>query len=1369
MEAHEHDGSPYPGDSAWAAVVFDEVAWLGSAVLLDDRRLLTSARVARTGPLWVEFPKAEDDDDRRYRVADVVRSDGRYELALLVLEEPAAVAPAPLRTHSPASLVAGRWWAFGFPAASPRGNDARGRIGIDLGHGFVRLDADRSSPYRLEDGFRGAGVWSPEAGAVIAVVVGANEHGDGEAVTLHRADRCFPDQKLHLLTEWTVGDADEVALSSWGLKRERDAPAAGWSLEGDPETARHWSPRARGVTVDSERGYRFQGRTRALTELVAWLDGDAPDRRALVVTGSPGVGKSAVLGRIVTTADRALRARLPEDGAVRATPGSVHCAVHAKGKSALEVAREIARAASARPPARVDDLAPDVAEALTERPRRFNVIVDALDEATTAAEARRIVSGIALPLAQTCPGVRVVVGTRRHDDTGSLLRAFGPAAALLDLDRPEMFALDDLAAYALTTLQLRGSERSGNPYEDDAVAGPVAARIAALSDRNFLVAGLVARSHGLYDDRAVDPAELSFVGKVDDALRAFLERVPPVRGVPASDLLTALAFAEAPGFSPDLWRTAVHALYGTDLPARDLNGFARSSAANFLVESGGEDGEPLYRLFHQALNDVLLAARTERAQPRVDQWCLTRAFLDFGAARSWRGVPGYLLRSLPVHAAAGDAMDDVLADGLYIAHADLTRLLAASRRATSPTARARARLLRLTPQALKAGPGERAAMLTVTEAMEARSDAGLRDLEPPGAALPYRAAWAVTSGRSEIGVLRGHDGGVNAVCPVPWPDGTVLLATAGDDGTVRVWDPDTGATHRVLTGHTGPVYAVSAVLWPDETVLLATAGDDATVRISDPDTGATHHILRGHIGPVYALCAPPASDGPPSLVSAGHDGTVRVWDPGTGALERTLMAHAGPVRAVCPMPWAGTALLATAGDDSSVRIWDPYTGVRHHELAGVMRGAVRALCPLALRDGVGRLAMADDTGAVRLWDPTTGMFPYARTGSTRSLNGLCQFAGSFGGTRLAVAGDDPAVLLWDSSTDSTPQTLSGHNERVNQVCALHQPDGSAFLVTASADATVRIWAPHGETRVPPTPEPVPESVHHNWLRSACPLPRRDGDALLATASDDGTVRIWDPRQGTVQRILTGHWSEVRAVCPLPTPSGDALLASGGTDTKIRIWSPGEEAPRVLTGHEGWVNAVCALPGPPLRLASAGTDATVRIWDPDSGIRTVLRGHGGWVNALCALPHPDGQSLLASAGDDRTIRIWDLSTGEHRVLRGHDGWVSTLCALPTPTGAPLLATAGDDATVRIWDPLTGAERCTLTGHTGEIKSICTVPRPDGPTYLASAGTDEAVRIWDPERSKLVMTIPVHSRALALTHVDDHLIIGLTEGVLALTIP
>ena len=79
-----------------------------------------------------------------------------------------------------------------------------------------------------------------------------------------------------------------------------------------------------------------------------------------------------------------------------------------------------------------------------------------------------------------------------------------------DLDRPEYFSLSDLTAYAQATLQLVGDERPGNPYADDAVAKPVARRIAELSERNFLVAGLTARTHGLHDREAVAPDDLSF-------------------------------------------------------------------------------------------------------------------------------------------------------------------------------------------------------------------------------------------------------------------------------------------------------------------------------------------------------------------------------------------------------------------------------------------------------------------------------------------------------------------------------------------------------------------------------------------------------------------------------------------------------------------------------------------------------------------------------------------------------------------------------------------------------------------------------------------------------------------------------------------
>jgi len=123
-----------------------------------------------------------------------------------------------------------------------------------------------------------------------------------------------------------------------------------------------------------------------------------------------------------------IRALLPPgDTGVLASAGSVSCAVHAKGKTALEVAEEIARAASARLPGDPQDLAPAIREALSGRPgSRFSVIIDALDEAAGPAQTRAIIDAVVLPLAETCAdaGAQVVVGTRRHDDGGDILRRF---------------------------------------------------------------------------------------------------------------------------------------------------------------------------------------------------------------------------------------------------------------------------------------------------------------------------------------------------------------------------------------------------------------------------------------------------------------------------------------------------------------------------------------------------------------------------------------------------------------------------------------------------------------------------------------------------------------------------------------------------------------------------------------------------------------------------------------------------------------------------------------------------------------------------------------------------------------------------------
>jgi hypothetical protein len=962
--------SPGPPSDPWTAAIHaseDDLAPIGTGLVIDERRILTCAHVVVSGgqrrdPLWVAFPKAPGAWNVRCRVAKVIYREplGLADVAVLLIDGvvPAGVIAAPLRCPVPDALVGRLWWAFGFANRDLLGNVADGTVGAHLGYGWIRLDT--ASRYVVEQGFSGGGLWSPDYAAVVGLVGQAymqgDNRGDGRALTLYQADSWLPGEKLQVLMQWSAQVAGEMALSAWG-----------WTLEADPEAGRHWRPRARGVALDSELGFRFRGRTTALQAVVTWLDRPNIDRRVLVVTGSPGVGKSAVLGRIVTTADPGIRAAMPsDDRAVRAREGSVACAVHAKGKTALDVAVEISRAASTALPDQAKDIAPALRKTLLDRPgARFNVIVDALDEATSPEQARAIVSDIVLPVVETCAdvGAQVVVGTRRRDDGGELLGLLAGAAAVVDLDADEYFRGEDLVAYALASLQLIGDERQANPYADPAIAEPVAHRIAELAGRNFLIAGLVARTHGLRDEQPVSLAELGLVAPtVGSALDNYLQRLAPVGQVSAKMLLTVLAFAEAPGLSLELWRLAVAAL---DAPVReyDLARFARSSAANFLIESTANGARRTVRLFHQALNDELLSAREDIVPRQADERVLTESFLAQGRNQGWGVADPYLLRSLPMHADRAGMIDDLLTDDDYLLNADLRRLIPLVDHAKSTRGRARARLLRLTPQVIQAAAPTRAALFSVTEAFENLG----RNFAREGMA-PYRARWALVSPRSERAVLVGHTNEVNGVCAVT-VGGRQLLASASADESVRLWDPATGEELRRLEGHTNEVNGVCAVTVGGQQ-LLASASADKSVRLWDPATGQELRRLEGHTDVVLDVCAVTVG-GRQLLASASADESVRVWDPATGEELRRLEGHTSSVNGVCAVTVGGRQLLASASADESVRLWDPATGQELRRLEGHTDVVIR-VCAVTV-GGRQLLASASIDRTVRLWNLDVGL------------------------------------------------------------------------------------------------------------------------------------------------------------------------------------------------------------------------------------------------------------------------------------------------------------------------------------------------------------------------------------------------------------
>jgi len=1360
--------SAHPPADTWVAAVHaseDDLDPIGAAVMVDASRALTCAHVAVLADgvlpeaLWVSFPKVDGWPRRRVESVTVAPSSSGGDLAVLILQEPAPpeVEAAPVRCPKPGDLAGRAWWAFGFPDRDPVGDAAHGVVGAALGLGWVRLDTPSS--YQVRPGFSGAGLWSPDYQAVVGVVGRVHSNGETRAITLHQADLCLPDHQFARLARWSAQTAGETALQQWD-----------WTLTRDPEGMRHWRPRARGVGIDSERGYRFRGRAAALGKITGWLDRPEPDRRVLVVTGSPGVGKSAVLGRIVTTADTAIRASLPAgDQAVRASVGSVSCAVHAKAKTALEIAEEIARAASARLPEDPGDLAPAIRDVLEQRGSpRFNVIIDALDEAASPAQARAIIDKVVLALAETCSdaGAQVVVGTRRRDDGGDLLGRFGGALATIDLDGAENFAKEDLAAYALACLQLAGHERRGNPYDDDAAAVPLADKIAAMAGQNFLVAGLIARSHGLHDRRAADPDQLSLPATVGSALAAYLERLNPVAGVSASQIMTGLAFAEAPGLPVGLWQLAIEALDGTRISAQDLSRFARSSAANFLVEASSETAAPepresstVYGLFHQALNDALLHARSDVMPRADDERALTRAFVKHGRSNGWQDGPDYLLRSLPGHAGAAGLADDLLCDDAYLLHADLRRLIHVADGVGSAQGRCRAQLLRLTPRAMKSDPRDRAALFSVTEALD---DLGTSYRDDNWSA-PYRALWASVTprrdnvslqghDRSEHGTMQGHRGMVNAVCPLA-ADGRQLLASASDDCTVVIWDLSTGEQRTVLQGHQGGVWSVCPLIVAGQQ-LLASASTDGMVRIWDPQTGQQRTTLEGHQGEVNDVC-PLTMAGQRLLASVGDDGTVRVWNAETGRQRTVLEGHRGGVWSVCPLTVAGQQLLASGGSDGTVRIWDPQTGQQRTVLKG-HQGEVNDVCPLTMA-GKQLLVSASMDRTLRVWDPQASEQRTVLKGHRGGVWSVCPVTVA-GQELLASVGDDGTVRVWNAETGQQRTVLEGHRGGVWSVCPLTVA-GQQLLASGSTDGTVRIWDPQtGQQR-------TTLEGHQDWVNGVRPLTVA-GRQMLASASADARVRVWDPQTGEQRTVLEGHRGWVWWVCPL-TVAGKQLLASAGDDHTVRVWDPqtGEQR-TVLKGHQGWVWSVCpvTVAGQQL-LASASGDGTVRIWNPRTGEqRTTLKGHIGWVNDVCPVTIA-GKQLLASAGEDGTVRVWNPRTGQQRTtIHSHQGGAWCVCPI-TVAGEQLLACGGSGGTVRVWDLQTGEQRTVLEGHRGEIYDLHPVTMA-GKQLLASAGSDGTVRIWDPETGGCQLTIPTHYPAEAVAPVAESLAIALSAGILVI---
>jgi predicted ATPase/WD40 repeat protein/tetratricopeptide (TPR) repeat protein len=415
-----------------------------------------------------------------------------------------------------------------------------------------------------------------------------------------------------------------------------------------------------------------------------------------------------------------------------------------------------------------------------------------------------------------------------------------------------------------------------------------------------------------------------------------------------------------------------------------------------------------------------------------------------------------------------------------------------------------------------------------------------------------------------MATLQGHTGVVYGVALSA--DGA-LLASSGEDGTVRIWAVEGSACLSVLQGHRG---AVRAVALSADGRLLASGGLDGTVRLWETSSGACVAILQGHGGSVWSVSL---NTDARLLASSGVDGTVRLWDVGSRAYIASLQGHGG---AVWSAALSGDGRVAASGGvDGTVRLWEADSRV----CVATLQGHTSVIRGVALSADGRQVASSGVDGTIRLWEVRGGACVTTLQEGPGTIYGV---ALSADGSLLASAELDGTVRLRELQSGRHVATLQGHTGVAYGVAL--SADG-ALLASCGLDGTIQLWQPQTEACVA-TLQGHTGGVNGVALSA-------DG-ALLASGGVDGTVRLWAADIGRCVAVLQGHAGAVYCVAL----SGDGrLLASGGLDGTVRLWATDSGRSVAILQRDAGVVRGVALSADGRLLASGGQDGIVRLWDP----------------------------------------------------------------------------------------------------------------------------------------------------------------------------
>lgn len=643
------------------------------------------------------------------------------------------------------------------------------------------------------------------------------------------------------------------------------------------------------------------------------------------------------------------------------------------------------------------------------------------------------------------------------------------------------------------------------------------------------------------------------------------------------------------------------------------------------------------------------------------------------------------------------------------------------------------------------------------------------------------------------------------------PDGKLVAAALGN-GSIKLYDAESGKETKSLAGHPGGVTGLKFVPAGDK--LVSGGADKAIIVWNVADGAQTTKIEATQLITALAVLA----DGT-EVATAEGDNVIRIW-PIAGGASKELTKVTAPVTLLEASKADKTILFSASAADGNVTQWNTSTGKETRKLNH--GGNVTAM---ALRPDGQQLATAGANNAIKLWNVSKGAawtsaanqavpdlkgslaavleVEKLERSSARATKKVADKKKELTDAEAKVKTSEEAIKTATTSKETATKTLAEKTEAAKAPVAA-KAAADKELETAAAEAKTAMEkataakeafdkdnknadlekASKDTAKAAEDAENKRKSAEKKVQDATAPATKATQEAatadaammaaeqalIAATNASKKAVEAVPTLQAevkTAEEALTKVQADVTAAKTAATAqekpflalafsTDGTQLAAGGENLSVRTFVSDTGLPALNFDAKAPISAV-AFAGS--NVLSASNDKTAVLWDtaPAWKLERTIGSYenaSSFVDRVVALAFsPDGKLLATGGGEPSRsgeLKIWNVADGK-LVKHIADAHSDTVFGLEFSPEGQYIASAAADRFIKVFEVATGSRYRSFEGHTHHVLDVGW--RADG-KVLASAGADNVVKVWDfVSGEQLKTSQPLPKEATSINFVTD----------------